>query len=86
MFRMKSVAGAVTLAAMVATSAFAADTGALAPGKPAGVKKAQISDGTLIIGAGAVAIIAVVAIVVSDQSGDRSAASTFVPATTGTAG
>jgi hypothetical protein len=82
MFRMKNVAGAVTLATMVATSAFAADAGALAPGKPAGVKKAQLSDGTLIIGAGAVAVFAAVAIVVSNQSGDRNGQTSFPPATT----
>jgi hypothetical protein len=81
MFRMKSVAGAVTLATMVATSAFAADAGALAPGKPAGVNKAQLSDGTLIIGAGVVAIVAAVAIIVSDQSGDRAGQTNFTPST-----
>ena len=49
MFRMKSVVGAVTLATMVATSAFAADTGVLAPGKPAGVKNAQVGTGFLLL-------------------------------------
>jgi len=82
MFGIKTVVGAVTLATMVATSALAADTGALAPGKPAGVKKAQLSDGTLLIGAGAVAIVAAVAIVVSDQSGDKGTQGTFSSATT----
>jgi hypothetical protein len=83
MFRMKSVVGAVTLATIVATSAFAADTGALAPGKPAGVKNAQVSTGFLIIGAASVAIIAAIAITVSNQSGDRAAATnTFSAATT----
>ncbi len=83
MFRMKTVAGAVTLATMLATSAFAADAGALAPGKPAGVKNAQISTGTLLIGAGAVAVVAAIAIVVSDQSGDKSGQPTaFSTATT----
>jgi hypothetical protein len=82
MFGMKTVACAITLATMVVTSAFAADTGALAPGKPAGVKKAQISDGTMIIGAGVVAIVAAVAIVVSDQSGDKGTQGTFAASTT----
>jgi hypothetical protein len=86
MFRMKSVVGAVTLATMVATSAFAADTGILAPGKPAGVKNAQVGTGFLIIGGVAVAIAAVVAITVSNQSGDKSGGQTvFPPATTSTA-
>ena len=73
MFGFKSVVAAATVAAMVGSSAFAAD-GALAPGKPAGVKPAQdmnIGNGTLIIGAVAVGIIAAVAIVVTNQSGDR---------------
>lgn len=83
MFRMKSVVGAVTLATMVATSAFAADTGALAPGKPAGVKNAQVGTGFLIIGAASVAIITAIAITVTNQSGDRSGQPTnFAAATT----
>jgi hypothetical protein len=82
MFRFKSVVAAVTVATMIGSSAFAAD-GALAPGKPAGAKPAQeIDDGTLIIGLGAAAVIAAVAIVVSNQSGDRSAPTTFSPAVT----
>jgi hypothetical protein len=78
----KSVVAAVTVAAMVGSSAFAADR-ALAPGKPAGVKSAQeVGTGTLLIGLGAAAIIAAVAITVSNQSGDRSAPSTFAPPST----
>jgi hypothetical protein len=71
MFGFKSVVAAVTVATMVGSSAFAAD-GAFAPGKPAGVKSAQdIGNGTLIIGVGAAAVIAAVAITVTNQSGDR---------------
>ena len=83
MFGLKSVVAAVSVAAMIGTSAFAAD-GALVAGKPAGVKPAQqIGTGTLLIGAGVVAAVTAVAIVVSNQSGDRSAPSTFAaPATT----
>jgi len=82
MFGLKSVVAAVTVAAMVGSSAFAADS-ALAPGKPAGVKSAQeISKGTLLIGIGAAAVITAVAIVVSNQSGDRSAPTTFTPPAT----
>ena len=51
------------LAFSVASSAaFAADTGPLVPGAPAGVKKAQMEDSTitwLVLGAAAVAAIAV---------------------------
>ena len=86
MHGLKSVVAAVTVAAMVGSSAFAADR-ALVPGKPAGVKSAQqIGTGTLLIGIGSAAIITSVAIVVSDQSGDRSAPNTFgVTATSNTA-
>jgi hypothetical protein len=82
MFGFKSVVAAMTVATLVGSSAFAAD-GALAPGKPAGAKPAQeISTGTLLIAGGAAAVITAVAIVVSNQSGDRSAPTTFAPATT----
>ena len=82
----KSVVAAVVVTAMVGSSAFAADN-VLTAGKPAGVKPAQeIGKGTLLIGAAAVAVIAAVAIVVSNQSGDRAATNTFAnPSTSGTA-
>ncbi len=85
MFGYKSVVAAVTVATMIGSSAFAADL-SLAPGKPAGVNKAQleIGNGTLIIGLGAAAIIAAVAITVSNQSTNNNsgAANTFATATT----
>jgi hypothetical protein len=82
MFGFKNVVAAVTVATMIGSSAFAAD-GALTPGKPAGVKTAQIGTGTLLVAGAAVAVIAAVAIVVSSQSGDKVAATnTFAPAST----
>lgn len=83
MFGFKTVVAAVTVATMIGSSAFAAD-GALAPGKPAGAKPAQeIGTGALIIAGGATAIVAAVAIVVSNSSGDRGGnPTTFAPATT----
>jgi len=85
MFGLKSVVAAATVATMIASSAFAAGP-SLAPGKPAGVDKAQlnIGTGTLIIGAGAAAIIAAVAITVSNSNGGNQfgAANTFAPAST----
>lgn len=82
MFGFKSVIAAATVATMVATSAFAAE-GALSTGKPAGVQPAQqIGTGTLIVGGAAVAVLTAIAIVVSNQSGDRSAPTTFGPAAT----
>lgn len=72
MFSYKSVVGAFTAAVLVGSSAFAATTtGALAPGKPAGVTKAQTETGAIILGAAGVAILVGVAIVVSEQSGTR---------------
>jgi hypothetical protein len=86
MFGFKSVVAAVTVATMIGSSAFAAE-GALAPGKPAGVKPAlDIGNGTLFIGIGAAAILTGIAITVSNQSGDRAGApTTFAPATTNAA-
>jgi hypothetical protein len=85
MFGLKCVVAAVTVATMIGTSAFAADM-SLAPGKPAGVDKAQlnIGTGTLIIAGASAAIIAAVAIVVSNQSNNNNsgAGTNFAPATT----
>ncbi len=86
MFRMKSVVGAIAVAAMVSTSAFAAVTdGALAPGKPAGVQKAQIGTGTLLLGLFGAAVFTAVAITVSNQSGNKSGQPTTFPVATTTA-
>jgi len=85
MFRMKSVVGAVAVAAMVSTSALAAaNEGALAPGKPAGVKNAALGTGALVIGAVGAGIIAAIAITVSNQNHDTSGKGSFSSATTST--
>ena len=86
MLGFKSVVAAVAVAAMIGSSAFAADS-TLVPGKPAGVKSAQeIGKGTLLIAAGAAAVVTAVAIVVSNSSGDRAAPNTFAnPSTSATA-
>ena len=81
MYGSKSVVAAIAAAAMISTSAFAAD-GALTPGKPAGVHQAQIGTGFLIIGIGAAAVLTAVAIVVSNQSGRNPAQQTFTSAST----
>lgn len=73
MFRTKTVVAAISVATMIATSAFAAET-SLAPGKPSGVEKAQIaglSTGTLVIGAGVIAVVTAIAITVGNQSGNN---------------
>ena len=86
MFGSKSVVAAVTVAAMVGSSAFAAD-GALAPGKPAGVKPAAgIGTGTLLIAGGTAAVLAAIGIVVSQNSITHPAPNTFAgPSTTSAA-
>jgi hypothetical protein len=86
MFGFKTVVAAVTVATMIGSSAFAADS-VLASGKPAGVHQAQeIGKGTLILAGGAALVIAAIAITVGNQSGDRNVAnSTFSPATTNSA-
>jgi hypothetical protein len=74
MLGLKSAIAAITVATMVATSALAAETAPLAPGKPAGVHQADLglSKGTLIVGLGAIAIITAIAIVVSNNNGGSS--------------
>ncbi len=74
MLGLKSAVAAITVATMVASSALAAETAPLAPGKPAGVHQADLglSKGALIIGLGAVAVITAVAIVVSNNHGGSS--------------
>lgn len=73
MFRTKSVVAAISVATMIATSAFAAETAPLAPGKPAGVHQADlgVGRGTLVIGLVAVGIITAIAITVGNQSGNN---------------
>lgn len=75
MFRTKSVVAAISMATLIASSAFAAETAPLAPGKPAGVHQADlgVGRGTLIIGLGAAAIIAAIAITVGNQNANNSA-------------
>lgn len=72
MFSYKSVVGAFTAAVLVGSSAFAATTtGTLAPGKPAGLTKAQTETGAIILGAAGLGLAAGVALIVADQSGNR---------------
>ena len=79
MLGLKSAVAAITVATMVASSALAAETAPLAPGKPAGVHQADlgIGKGTLIIGLGAAAVLTAVAIVVSNNGSNTPPPSTF---------
>ena len=53
-------------ASLVLPTAVLAETGALAPGKPAGVRAAQADTTTLLVGLGAVGVLVGVAVVASD--------------------
>lgn len=87
MFSYKSVVGAFSAAVLLGSSAFAASTdGTLAPGKPAGVNKAQTETGAIILGAAGIGLLAGVAIIVADQSGKNPATQNFPSSTTTGAG
>ena len=83
MFGYKNVVAAIAAAAMISTSALAAD-GALAPGKPAGVQQAQIGKGFLILGIASAAVLTAIAITVSNQSGRNPTQQSFDTASTTT--
>ena len=81
-FSVKGAVAVATVATMIGSSAFAAD-GALAPGKPAGVKPAlQIGTGTLLIGGMAAAIGIGIGVAVSN-SGQNNTAGVFSTTVTG---
>jgi hypothetical protein len=85
MFSYKSVVGAFSAAVLLGSSAFAASTdGALAPGKPAGVNKAQTETGAIILGAAGIGLIAGIAIIVADQSGNKAGQPNNFPSSTTT--
>ncbi len=63
----------ITFTASLAGSAAFADT-PLAPGKPAGVQKAQLENGTLIIVAGVAVVAAGIAIAVSNGNNNNTTA------------
>lgn len=65
---MRTLIAVALSSTLIASAALAADVGPLAPGKPAGVKQAQVgTTGWVLIGAGVVAAIAIA--VASDSNG-----------------
>jgi hypothetical protein len=62
---MRKFCAALVAASLLATSAFAADLPPLAPGKPAGVKQAELGGDLLLYVIGAAAIIAGICIIAS---------------------
>jgi hypothetical protein len=82
---MRVLISAVLATALVASSALA-DDGALAPGKPAGVKQAQMTQNELWIALGVTAVAAGIVIAATSQSHTNVAAAgaTSNPASTST--
>jgi len=81
-FSVKGAVAVATVATMIGSSAFAAD-GALAPGKPAGVKPAlEIGTATLLIG-GVVAAVGIGIGIAVSQSGANNSTGTFTATATG---
>lgn len=66
---MRAIGAALVALTMTFSGAYAAD-GALAPGKPAGTKQAQIETGGVLLVAGILAIAAVIAVVASTTQGN----------------
>ena len=66
---MRGIGAALVAMAMTASTAFAAD-GPLAPGKPAGIKQADIEGGGVLLVVGIVAVAAVIAVVASTTQGN----------------
>jgi hypothetical protein len=73
---MRILIAALLTACLTAGNVLAADAaGPLAPGKPAGVKKAQVEDNTILYIIGAGAVIAGIVLVASNSNGHGSAGS-----------
>ena len=66
---MRSIGAALLALSMMASGACAAD-GALALGKPAGIRQADIEAGGVLLVAGIVAVAAVIAVVASTTQGN----------------
>jgi hypothetical protein len=78
---MRLFVSAVLATALFASNALAGDTNtSLAPGKPAGVKDAQMTDNTVVIGLGVALVAAGIAIAAS--SGNNHNATTVTTTTT----
>ena len=77
---MRKLIAAASTACLLATTALAdtASIGPLPPGKPAGVKKADLDDPVLLVLAG-IAVIAIIAVAASNSGGGNSS-----PAPSGT--
>ena len=79
---MRLFVSAVLATALFASNALAGDAGtSLAPGKPAGVKDAQMMDHTVVIGLGVALVAAGIAIAVSSGNNHNAPATVTTTAT-----
>lgn len=72
---MRTIAAAVLAMTMTVTGAFAADTGPLAAGKPAGTKSAQLETGGVLLVVGILAVAGAIAAIASTTQGNGSSSS-----------
>ena len=80
---MRTLMAVALSATLLASTALAEEVGPLAPGKPAGVKQAQMNTtGWVLVGAGVVAAIAI--LVASDSNGSPNQAQPNLAVTTTT--
>lgn len=81
---MRILTAIILSSALVASNAMAGDVGPLAPGKPAGVKKAEMSTTTWVL-LGSAAVVAIAVGVASGSNGSPVNGPTNVAVTTTTA-
>ena len=81
---MRILTAIILSSALVASNAMAGDVGPLAPGKPAGVKKAEMSTTTWVL-LGSAAVVAIAVGVASSSNGSPLSGPTNVAVTTTTA-
>jgi hypothetical protein len=73
---MRAIGAALVAMTMTVSSAFAADTGMLSPGKPAGTKEAQIETGGVLLVVGILVAAGAIALVASTTQGNGATSST----------
>lgn len=83
---MRIIGAAILASSLIVSSAFAATNAAvpLAPGKPAGVKKAQAADNTMLMVLGLGVVAGGIALVASGGGNDKVVNATSTTTTTGT--
>lgn len=79
---MRNFCAALIACSIMSTTAFAADNdGALSPGRPAGVKQAQMTDRTTLLLIGAGVVVAAIAIAASSGGGNHNSSTTTTSTT-----